>query len=186
MPAILLAGPANEPVSVAELRQHLRLGDGEDALLGSLIAAARLTVEAQSGLRLIHQVWRMMLDDWPLDGLTLPVSPVTKVLGVRLLGDSVTALSPSDYRLERDTNPMRIYFIGNHLPRPQYSEFGIQLDFQVGFGAKADAVPEDLKLAVLKLAAHWYDMDDWAQVRGEGAVPPHVAMLVNAHRLPRL
>lgn len=186
MPAILLSGPAYEPVSVAELREHLRLGDGEDALLASLIAAARLTVEAQSGLRLIHQVWRMLLDDWPREAIALPVSPVTQVLSVRVLGDSVLALSPSDYRLEGDTRPMRISFIGNHLPRPQYSAFGIQLDLQVGFGAKADAVPADLKLAVLKLAAHWYDIDDWSQVRGEGAMPPHVAMLVNAHRLPRL
>ena len=47
MPAILLAGPLAEPLTLAEAKTYLRVDhDAEDALIGSLITAARATVEA--------------------------------------------------------------------------------------------------------------------------------------------
>ena len=45
---------------------------------------------------------------------------------------------------------------------------------------------ESLVLAVLALAAHWYDIDDWNQYGVEAAIPPHVQTLIAQHRLLRL
>ena len=48
MKCMLLAGPAMEPVLLAEMKAHLRLdGTAEDDLLGALIAAARVAVETE-------------------------------------------------------------------------------------------------------------------------------------------
>ncbi len=186
MSALLINGPAAEPVSVVELRQHLRLGDGQDAVLASLIAAARMMVEAQSGLRLINQQWRILLDDWPDGHLTLPLTPVNAVQSIRVLGTESVTLDADQYRLEKDTRPARLVFIGNDFPRPQRAALGIEINVQVGFGARAEDVPADLQLAVLKLAAHWYDVDDWSQNSSEQALPSEVALIVNAHRVTRL
>ena len=71
MSAILTIGPVREPVEVADLQRHLRLDSGDDDLLASLISAARMTIEAQSGLRLINQHWRMLIDGWPDASLVL-------------------------------------------------------------------------------------------------------------------
>ena len=186
MPAVLIAGPAAEPVSIAELRAHLRLAAGEDALSASLIAAARMTVEQQSGLRLMTQSWRVLLDDWPQGVCELPVAPVQAVTSVKLPGDPEHALAASDYRLQTNLLPPQIRFLGNHLPRPQQPECGIHINLTVGFGPAAADVPDDLRLAVLQLAAHWYDADEFSRAGRTPVMPPHIAALVNARRLRRL
>lgn len=69
MTAYLLAGPAQEPVSLAEARAFLRLdGDAEDALVQTLVTAARLHVEAITARAMIAQTWRLVLDARPPDG----------------------------------------------------------------------------------------------------------------------
>lgn len=186
MTAVLQTGPQAEPVSVAQVQAHLRLAAGEESLLASLIAAARMTVEQQSGMRLMTQVWHVLLDDWPEGAYTLPVAPVQEVTAVQLPGDKLRQLSPSDYRLTADALSPRIRFIGNHLPRPGLPECGIRIVLKAGFGDTPQAVPEDLSLAVLKLAAYWFDLDDFSQQQSRAVMPPHIAALVNARRLPRL
>ena len=50
MTPLALTPPAIEPVSLSEAKDFLRiLGDDEDELLGTLITAARLMIEAASG-----------------------------------------------------------------------------------------------------------------------------------------
>src|SRR5690242_18760477 len=62
MTSYLIAGPGEEPVSLAEAKAFARIdGSDEDALVGALIAAARLHVESLTGRALITQTWRLVL-----------------------------------------------------------------------------------------------------------------------------
>ena len=55
--------PAEEPVSVEELRAYLRLShDADDALIARLARAARERVEEETGRALAEQTWRMAAD----------------------------------------------------------------------------------------------------------------------------
>ena len=186
MAAYLLSGPEAEPVSVGRLREHLRLGAGEDALLSGLIVAARMTVEAQSGLRLMTQDWRVVLDDWPQAALELPVAPVRQVKAVEVVNGKRTRLAESNFRLEAQPHPPRLYFVGNNMPRPQMPQHGIHVTLAVGFGDEAAHVPQDLQLAVLHLAAHWYDVDDCGHSQAARTLPPHIIGLMDNYRVPRL
>ena len=69
MPVILISEPEEEPLSLADAKLFLRVEhDAEDALITNLVRAARRHVETQTGRRLVTQIWRLVLDAWPLDG----------------------------------------------------------------------------------------------------------------------
>jgi len=69
MPSILLAGPAAEPVTLAEAKQFLRVEhDDDDDIIAALIAGSRIHVETQTRRALITQSWRLTRDVWPAAG----------------------------------------------------------------------------------------------------------------------
>ena len=78
MSLVLTTPPAVEPVSLAQAKLRLRLdGDAEDALVASLITAARMTVERKAGLALVEQGWTLTFDAWPRGReIAIPLAPV--------------------------------------------------------------------------------------------------------------
>jgi uncharacterized phiE125 gp8 family phage protein len=64
MTSYLIAGPGEEPVSLAEAKAFCRIdGTDEDALVSALITAARLHVESITGRALLTQTWRLILQN---------------------------------------------------------------------------------------------------------------------------
>jgi uncharacterized phiE125 gp8 family phage protein len=162
MPLILTAGPAVEPVTLAEAKAHLRAdGTAEDALIASLIVTARLNVEAASALALITQSWSYFLDAWPRGrALTLPLRPVQSVAAVRLYDESgaSTTLDPVTYLLDGAGSPPRLVRQGAlHWPKPGRNANGVEVAFTAGYGSAAADVPAPIRQAVLMLVAHWYE-----------------------------
>lgn len=180
MNSVLLQGPKKEPVSRAELREHLHLDASQDGLLGSLIAAARMTIEAQSGLRLIEQDWRVFFDDWSVMPIALPVPLVRRIKAVKQTGHAPRVLTAGDYRL-LPGNRLEILLQNGRSNRQPF-----EVDLVAGFGAAETDVPADLRLAVKSLAAHWYDIDDWNQLPAARAIPAHVLSIVDQHRNLRM
>jgi Phage gp6-like head-tail connector protein len=78
MATVITSAPAVEPVSLAEVKTHLRIDTAdEDGLLQALILTSRLHVEVALGLALITQTWSCFFDHWPqgLIGRGVPLSP---------------------------------------------------------------------------------------------------------------
>ncbi len=157
MTSILIAGPGEEPVSLAEAKAWCRIDTGdEDALLNALIATARLQVESLTGLALVTQSWRLTLKCAPRL-VVLPVTPVSALIaapdGAVLQGDAVLLVEPGE---------------------------PVTIDYTAGFGAAA-AVPRDLRQAVLLLVAYWYENRD-----AIASAPLTVERLVASYRRVRL
>lgn len=186
MISVLKRGPAIEPVTVAELRDHLRLDADDDKLLRSLISSARLLVEAQTGLRLIEQSWHVLLSAWPGEAVALPHRPVIAVDSIRLVGDTTTTLDPADYEVEADARPALIIAGAKGWPAVPRARHGIRIEARFGYGAASGDVPDPLRLAVLMLAAHWYEMDDWHGCNQATSIPGRVEMLIGGYREMRL
>ncbi len=153
------AGPALEPVTLAEAKQFLRVGhDSEDALIGGLIKAAREDVERVTGAALIEQSWRLTLDDWPAGATVLlhryPLKQVADVTVYGADGDAAV-INPDDYVADGNSNPPRIRFA--QTPDPVRVINGIEIDFIAGFGDAGPDVPDQLRRAILLLVAHWYE-----------------------------
>ena len=85
MALVLTSGPAQEPLTLADLKAHLRIdSNAEDVLLGSLLLTSRLHIEAALDIALITQTWMLVLDRWPAGAaLDIPMSPLQAVTGVR-------------------------------------------------------------------------------------------------------
>jgi uncharacterized phiE125 gp8 family phage protein len=151
--------PGAEPVTLAEVKAHLRLGHAsEDGLLASLIRMAREEVERATGIAMISQTWRLVLDRWPRNGTVLIARhPVQAVLSVTAYGaDGEGALvPPSAYQVDARSRPARIHF--DDRPAPLRGMNGIEIDFSAGYGEAGADVPDTLKRAMLHLTAHWYE-----------------------------
>lgn len=66
MATTLISAPAAEPISVTDMKAHLRVDfSDDDALIGGLIVAARKYVESITGRRLLTQQWKYTLDRVP-------------------------------------------------------------------------------------------------------------------------
>lgn len=184
MTSYLLAGPATEPLTLAEAKAWLRLdGDDEDALVGALIASARLHVESVTSRALIAQIWRLLLDDWPDNFVVrLPVSPVLSLTTIAVHGSDggSTAIDLDGI----DVGRSELLLPADH-ERPDKREYqGIAIDYVAGYGADADDVPEPLKQALLLLVAFWFEYRDSVVV---GSIAPAgFEALVAPYRAVRL
>ncbi|MGB3389815.1 MAG: head-tail connector protein [Pseudaminobacter sp.] len=151
--------PAIEPVTLVEVKSHLRLAhDSEDDLLAGLVRAAREDVERATGLALIRQNWWLVRDDWPHDDcVALMRCPVGEIVSVTLFGSEgeASVMDPSDYLLDSVSRPARLYF--KRRPAQLRAMNGIEIDFTAGFGEVGTDVPDLLRRAVLILVAHWYE-----------------------------
>ncbi|MHB2265909.1 head-tail connector protein [Aliihoeflea sp. PC F10.4] len=159
MTAFRTTGPEAEPVTLAEAKAHLRLQhDSEDELVSGLIRAAREEVERATGLALLNQTWRKVLDALPRDRMVrLRPSPVREVLSVTVFGadGEGTLVDPAHYTADGVSRPARIVF--RRPPTPGAALNGIEIDYIAGHGEAGADVPDLLKRAMLMLVAHWYE-----------------------------
>ncbi len=173
MISYLLAGPAEEPVSLADAKAFLRVDDtAEDGLITTLCSAARLHVESVTGRAMLFQSWRLVLDGWPTErSIPLPVGPVESLT-------AVTAFDLDDEPHELDLDQFSVQAGRLMLPRsidgaPALRErLGLEIDYVAGHGEDAAAVPADLKQACLTLVGYWFENRDAVIVAGSGSVVP--------------
>ena len=188
MPALLLAGPASEPLTLAEAKEFLRVDhDAEDALITSMIVAARATVETLTRRALIDQSWRLVRDAWPASGLVpLPISPLRSLDAVALIdgdGDEV-AVPLGGFLIDTARLPGLIRVDRTAVPAPLRPLAGIALDITAGHGPDAADVPAPLIEAVRLVLAHFYEHRD--ETGAAGGFPAALGVLVAPYRVTRL
>ncbi|MFC7399683.1 head-tail connector protein [Chelatococcus sp. GCM10030263] len=185
--SVMIEGPASEPVSLAEVKNYLRVvDDSDDDLIASLIQAARAAVETATGRLLIRQTWRLVLDAWPERRiLRVPLAPFAGLAAARVADASggKADIPPGYFVVDSLSEPGRIA-AGPLVPSPTAATAGIELDIVVGYGSAPEAVPMPLRQAVRQLAAGFYER------RGDEAsaatLPAEIAALVAPYRRARL
>jgi uncharacterized phiE125 gp8 family phage protein len=192
MPLILITPPAIEPVSLADVKAHLRLDtNNDDLLLSALIATSRQQIEAALDLALIHQTWSLTLDAWPSSRrIDVPLAPVSALTAVRTFDtDGIASPLPlASFQLDRASTPPRIHCkAALTIATPLRALAAIELTFIAGFGATASAVPAPIRQALLLLVAHWYDNRSAGDASiSVQAIPDAVSALLQPYRQHRL
>lgn len=177
MSLTLISPPAAEPVSLADIKEHLKIdGSLEDALLAGLIVAARQTIEAKHQIAVMPQTWRLALTCVPETQIILPLSPVISIDAVGVARNGVAeTLPPSSY--DYQTGNVGRLRVTAPIASDQFG--ALIVTFTAGW-AGAASVPDAIKLAIKLLAAHYYE-------NREGAPRiPELAALVAPYRQVRL
>ncbi len=188
MTSYLLAGPAEEPVSLVEAKAFLKVDDtAEDGLIATLIGAARLHIEGITGKALLAQSWRVVLDDWPENRvLKLPVLPLISIAAISATDGNGASHEIGLGQFASEPDRLIVPRVVMGMPLLQERQ-GIEIDYVAGFGTEAAAVPADLRQALLGLVAHWHEQRDAVIVAGAGsAVPSGFDRLLAAHKRVQL
>ncbi len=188
MTSYLLAGAAQEPVSLAQAKAFLRLDDeAEDGLVATLIGAARLHVEGITGRALLGQSWRVVLDQWPENGrVKLPVTPFINVTQITAYDPEGVAHTVPLAQFGSEPDRLMLPRVVDGVPMLR-ERHGIEIDYVAGFGTEPEDVPADLRQALLTLVGYWFEHRDAVIVAGSGAVvPTGFDRLVARHKQVRL
>lgn len=164
-PPVRVTAPAGPPVTLQEVKQHLRLVAGaetytvEDAILQVYLDAAIAYLDGYSGVLgrcMVTQTWRQDFDRWArCMRLPLPAATISSVKYRREDGTLVT-VADANYSLKADDLGSYVRFADDYtFPTDLAESQAILIEFTAGFGAAAD-VPAALKAAILLLVGHWY------------------------------
>ncbi len=170
----VITPPSAEALTLADVKAHLRIDQGdEDGLLASLIAVAREHLERTTGLLLISQAMRLYLDGWPETGmLELTRGPVQSVSEVRIydaLGVETTA-DLAGHVVDGKARPARLWL--RNRPAPGQAINGVEIDFTAGYGEAGTDVPDTLKRAMLTHIALMYEFRGAVAVDQQPAAVP--------------
>ena len=156
----LITAPSVLPVSLAEVKSHLRIDHSlDDALLTVYLTAAINYIDGFSGIlgrALCTQTWQQRYSEWgDLRLELLPVSSITQIAYMPESGAEVT-VSAANYTLDSDEFGSFVRFSENHtFPALSTVPEPIRVQYIAGYGSAA-SVPSPIKAAIMILTGHFY------------------------------
>lgn len=178
---------------LAQLRDQLRVASGfaddavQDGVLEAVLRAALAAVEARTGKALLSRGFRWTVNAWRApEAQALPIAPVTELTGFKFIGRNgdETPIDLDWVQLVQDAQRPMLRANGASLPKIPVGGVA-EIGFTAGFALNWEGLPGDLQLAVLVLAAYFYEH------RGDGAMedgnmPLPVAVLTERYRTVRI
>jgi hypothetical protein len=203
------APPGAEPLTLDDAKLHLRVThDGEDALIATLVTAARVMCEDATGLALITRGYSLFLDRWPAhgktrwwdglregadlrdaDALLLPRPPLAAVECIRTIDDSgsPTVYDAQNYAVDTVQRPGRIVLKDSALPpQPGRAVNGIEIRYQAGFGATPQSVPPILRQGMRQIVAFLFENRGDAAAQTQALAASGASLLFQSYKSLRL
>jgi uncharacterized phiE125 gp8 family phage protein len=165
----LITEPAIEPISLEEIKLHIRVtGNDEDTLLRRLVRAAYKKAERYAGRSFITQTWELAIDGEPGSVVDLPKPDLQSVTSVKAydLDNTETTFSASNYSV--DTGRASRIFLNNGASWPSSLRDyrSVVVEYVSGYGDDETDIPADVRHAVHIIAGYLYEHRD-----EEGKIP---------------
>lgn len=165
MPLILETAPVNDPVTLAEVKQHLRVDfTDEDARITDFIKAATQRLDGRDGALgrcLITQTWKLTLDTFNSE-IPIPLPPCQSI-------DAITYVDPDGITRTLASTEYQAFALGTidgAMLRPSYGKSwptirnvpeAVTITFTAGFGDDPEDIPEPIRTAIKMRAGHLYE-----------------------------
>lgn len=161
----LIAPPTYRPVSLDELKAHLRIDYSDnDSELKALLDESIKYVEEMTGYRLCTQTWTYKRDRFA-SKIPIPISPLQSISSITYQDDNNAeqTWAATNYKVDTASVPARLVLAyGGTIPTVYPDLDSVSITLVVGFG-QPDKVPEKFKRAI-KLYAQWqHDGDEIAR-----------------------
>ena len=174
---------AADPVSISEAKLHCRIDETADnATVAALVKAATAVCENYMRRPIMTQEFRQQFDQWPCSTfLELARAPLISVTSVNTYNeaDVATLFAASNYYVDAVTLPGRIVLRGG-VSWPQWSRYAnpIEVIYKAGYGTDPNAIPAEIRQAVLATIAWFYEN------RGDAMadMPEIACVLLAGHR----
>ena len=166
IPVAITTEPSTEPVTLDEIKTHLRGIDhsDHDDLLNGLIQGARQRIEIILGRALPQQTRVAYYENWPAgDVFDLP-NPIQSIVDISYTDVDDTEYTFDNYTVDAVSEPGRVVLDYENLwPTAilHYAEYPIQIQYTCGY----DTVPEPIRTAIKLDVELKYNMppEGWAR-----------------------
>jgi len=179
MTLVQVLPPIEMPVTLEDAKAHLRVvGDQEDLLIVALIAAALARAERESGRAFAPQSWQLVLDGFPDDEIVIPLGPVEDGVNITYVDDEggEQAVSPDLFNVDTVASDARVVPVDGW-PEAADVPNAVRVQFDLG-----GTCPEDVRIAILLMVAHWFQNREDASETALAAIPLGSAHLLALHR----
>jgi uncharacterized phiE125 gp8 family phage protein len=151
MTIIQITGPAVEPLTVGEVKEHLHIDAAvADDDFDGMIRAAREEAEALTGRSLISRTWERVLHEFPAGGIELGWPPVLAITSIKYIDTAGVeqTLAVDHYTLDEVTTPGWVY---PSIAYPTWPDTqsgrvnAVRVRFTAGYGTSAGSVPHSIR-----------------------------------------
>ena len=153
---LVIEGPTVEPLTIDEVKQHLRFqSTSEDSLLALYIAAARQAFEHATDRQLLAATWERRYQWFPARELELPRPPLLEVLSVSYFdadGAELTLAAGTDYVVEAPTGDFAARGVVRAVtawPSARGALGDVRVRYRAGYGETPSDVPALARTAML-------------------------------------
>jgi uncharacterized phiE125 gp8 family phage protein len=162
MKHITTTPPATEPVSLADMRLHLGIGQiddtARDSVITARIVAAREFAESFINRRLITQTVTAVCGAFDAGWVSEPInllSPLQSVTEIRYINTAgvLTVLPSTEYLVGSYTAAVMPEY-GKAWPDARNQLDAVQIQYVCGYG-NAAAVPQGIKEAIMFIVSQW-------------------------------
>lgn len=189
--------PTQEPITTDEAKLHLRVEiDEDDALIESLITAAREWVEIYTGRTLCETVLEVAFEGYPNYGyIELPKPPILEVVSFKYTDSSGvdTTLATDQYVLDNTVAiaPRVVPSYGSTWPGTRWQSSSLRVRYRAGYARagspiETHLIPQPLTAAIKLLVGHLYENRESVAPANMQELPQGALFLCRPYRVEGL
>lgn len=192
MTLVVITPPTEEPLTLAEVRAHLRIDEVTyDASLAGYVIAARERVEHELSRSVIAKTYELTLDEFPAGTIELPMAPVIPGTGrMAIVSVKYTdsagveqTVSGAAYSLDAYSHRPRLTPV-NGWPTVKDEQNAVRIRYTSGLPASdvPQAVRQWMLLQIGSQHEHRESVAAWISGGREAATLPFVDRLLDPYR----